>query len=72
MGLQDCPRTHLDSFDLQGHIDALTGNYTADIEAAFSRIYSGEDILYYTWIPNWTLNQLWPGEEVVWIEIPNA
>ena len=47
-------------------MDGFTEDYTVDTEAAFSRIYSEEDILYSTWIPNWTVNQLRPGEEVVY------
>ncbi len=40
---------HLDaSDDLGDHVDALTGNYTADIEEAFNRFYSVEDILFYS------------------------
>ncbi len=40
---------HLDaSDDLEDHVDALTGNYTADIEEAFNRFYSVEDILFYS------------------------
>ena len=25
-------------------------------------------MLFYTWTPNWTVNQLKPGTDVVWIE----
>ncbi len=40
---------HLDaSDDLGDHVDALTGNYTADIKEAFNRFYSVEDILFYS------------------------
>ncbi len=40
---------HLDaSDDLEDHIDGLTGNCTADIEEAFNRFYSVEDILFYS------------------------
>ncbi len=40
---------HLDaSDDLEDHVDALTGNHTADIEEAFNRVYSVEDILFYS------------------------
>jgi len=41
----------------------------ADAIAAFEQ---GESILFYTWTPNWTVNELVPGEDVVWIEVPEV
>ena len=32
------------------------------------RFRAGEHVLFYTWTPNWTVNQLKPGIDVVWIE----
>jgi glycine betaine/proline transport system substrate-binding protein len=41
----------------------------ADAVAAYE---AGENILYYTWTPNWTVNELVPGEDVMWIEVPEV
>jgi glycine betaine/proline transport system substrate-binding protein len=41
----------------------------ADTVARYQR---GEPILFYTWTPNWTVNELVPGEDVVWLEVPEA
>jgi glycine betaine/proline transport system substrate-binding protein len=39
---------------------------------ALGRYRQGDPILFYTWVPNWTVGILQPGEDVVWIEMPNA
>src|SRR3546814_5370760 len=37
---------------------------------ALSRYEQGQPIFFYTWTPNWTVGELKPGEDVVWIEVP--
>ena len=37
-----------------------------------ARFDAGEHVMFYTWTPNWTVNQLAPGEDVVWINVPAA
>jgi len=32
------------------------------------RFRAGEHVLFYTWTPNWTVDQIKPGIDVVWIE----
>jgi glycine betaine/proline transport system substrate-binding protein len=61
---------HLDTFGLHDHIDEIAAEYSASMADAVSRFRNGEHILFYTWTPNWTVNQLKPGEDVVWIEVP--
>jgi len=41
----------------------------ADAVAAYGE---GTPILFYTWTPNWTVDTLKPGEDVVWIEVPEV
>ena len=35
-------------------------------------INEGKPILFYTWTPNWTVNTLKPGKDVIWIEVPKV
>jgi glycine betaine/proline transport system substrate-binding protein len=61
---------HLDEFGLRDHMDERTANYSVSMGEAVSRYRNGEHIVFYTWTPNWTVNQLVPGTDVVWIEVP--
>jgi len=62
----------LDAFDLRDHVDEITAGYSASMADAISRYQNGEHVFFYTWTPNWTVNLLKPGEDVVWIEVPSA
>ena len=35
-----------------------------------ARYKAGEPIFFYTWAPNWTIGMLKPGEDVMWINVP--
>ena len=61
---------HLDAFDLRDHINPIKAGYTPAMADAIAAFEAGEHILFYTWTPNWTVDILTPGEEVVWIEVP--
>jgi glycine betaine/proline transport system substrate-binding protein len=62
----------LDAFDLRDHVDEITAGYSAGMADAISRFRNDDHIFFYTWTPNWTVNQLRPGQDVVWIEVPGA
>jgi glycine betaine/proline transport system substrate-binding protein len=61
---------HLDTFGLRDHVDEITAGYSASMADAVARFRNNQHILFYTWTPNWTVNQLMAGEDVVWIEVP--
>jgi len=63
---------HLDALDLRDHINPIKAGYTSAMADALGRYKAGKPILFYTWTPNWTVGVLKPGEDVVWIEMPNA
>ncbi|MEL6402001.1 MAG: glycine betaine/L-proline ABC transporter substrate-binding protein ProX [Cyanobacteria bacterium J06626_4] len=63
---------HLQEYDLNDFVDHRQGDYAPLMAAAIARLRQGESILFYTWTPNWTVNELPPGEDVVWIEVPYA
>ncbi|MEX0923466.1 MAG: glycine betaine/L-proline ABC transporter substrate-binding protein ProX [Rhodovibrionaceae bacterium] len=63
---------HLDAYDLRDHIEPIKAGYSASMAEALSQYENGEPILFYTWTPNWTVGELKPGEDVVWIEVDHA
>lgn len=68
-----CAKTithHLKVYNLKKHINPVTATYTASMADALARYKSGKPIFFYTWAPNWTIFKLKPGEDVVWINVP--
>ncbi len=63
---------HLDAYDLRDHVNPIKAGYSASMADAVAAYQGGESILFYTWTPNWTVNELVPGEDVVWIEVPEV
>jgi len=62
----------LDELGLRDHINPIKAGYSSSMADALGRYKQGDPILFYTWTPNWTVGLLKPGEDVVWIEMPNA
>jgi glycine betaine/proline transport system substrate-binding protein len=60
----------MDAYDLRDSINTIKASYSASMADAVARYQQGEPILFYTWTPNWTVGELKPGEDVVWIEVP--
>ncbi|WP_295813472.1 glycine betaine/L-proline ABC transporter substrate-binding protein ProX [uncultured Nitratireductor sp.] len=61
---------HLTEYELKDHINEIKASYSASMADAVAAYESGEPILFYTWTPNWTVNELKLGEDVVWIQVP--
>jgi glycine betaine/proline transport system substrate-binding protein len=61
---------HLDAYDLQDHVNAIKASYSASMADALARYKAGDPVFFYTWTPNWTVNRLAPGKDVVWINVP--
>jgi len=62
---------HLDEYGLRDHVNPIKAGYSASMADAIAAHEQGEPILFYTWTPNWTVNELVPGEDVMWIEVPH-
>ena len=58
--------------ELEAYIDRGTADYSAAMADLIARYNNGEHVLFYTWTPNWTVDVLSPGEDVVWIGVPRA
>ena len=61
---------HLDVYGLEDDINQIKAAYSASMADAVARYNSGNPIFFYTWAPNWTIFKLKPGEDVVWINVP--
>jgi glycine betaine/proline transport system substrate-binding protein len=61
---------HLDAYGLRDTVNPVKAGYNASMADAVAAYEAGEPIFFYTWTPNWTVNVLKPGEDVVWIEVP--
>jgi len=57
---------------LDKYINTIQATYSASMADAIAAFKNGQHILFYTWTPNWTVNQLQPGKDVVWINVPSA
>lgn len=63
---------HMDAYELHDHVNPITAGYSAMFADVVARYNSGEPVLYYTWTPNYTTVQLVPGEDVMWINVPEV
>jgi glycine betaine/proline transport system substrate-binding protein len=61
---------HIDTLDWGSNVEQVVGDYFAQVNEVANKIESGDPVLFYTWTPNWTVSQLVPGEDVVWLESP--
>ncbi|SNY90415.1 glycine betaine/proline transport system substrate-binding protein [Cohaesibacter sp. ES.047] len=61
---------HMEDYDLGDDVNLIKAGYSASMADAVASYEAGEHILFYTWTPNWTVNQLKPGKDVMWITVP--
>jgi glycine betaine/proline transport system substrate-binding protein len=61
---------HMEVYDLEDHINPVKATYEAGMASALGAYKSGEPIFFYTWAPNWTIFKVKPGEDVMWINVP--
>ena len=61
---------HMKTYGLEDSINPVKASYEAGMASAIASYKSGEPIFFYTWAPNWTIFKLKPGEDIVWINVP--
>ncbi len=62
---------HLDELEWGRTVEQVVGQYNDLInDVVRPRVGAGEPVLFYTWTPNWTIDVLVPGTDVVWLESP--
>jgi len=69
-GCEAMIENHLDAYKLRNTVNHQQGTYSALIADTIARYKSGKPIFYYTWTPYWVSNELKPGRDVVWLEVP--
>ena len=62
--------SHIAEFGWGGSVEQVVGDYGALVGDVQERIAAGEPALFYAWTPNWTMDVLVPGEDVVWLRSP--
>ena len=63
---------HMKVYDLDDHITPNKAAYEAGMAATLAEYKNGEPAFFYTWAPNWTIFKLKPGEDVMWINVPET
>ena len=61
---------HLDAYGLSDTVEQVQGDYSPLISETIAQYRAGQPVLYYTWTPNWTIGEMVPGRDVVWLEVP--
>lgn len=61
---------HIEQLDWGANVEQVVGAYPDLIEDVAAKVEAGQPVLFYTWTPNWTVDVLVPGEDVVWLESP--
>lgn len=69
-GCEETITHHLEVYNLNEHINPIKAAYSASMADALARYNSGKPVFFYTWAPNWTIFKFKPGEDVVWINVP--
>ena len=61
---------HLRAYGLTATVEQVQGDYSPMLAEVISRARAGQPVIYYTWTPNWTVGELVPGRDVIWLETP--
>ena len=61
---------HLRAYGLSDTVEQVQGDYSPLISETIARYRAGQPVLYYTWTPNWTIGEMVPGRDAVWLEVP--
>ncbi|MEX1019639.1 MAG: glycine betaine/L-proline ABC transporter substrate-binding protein ProX [Litorilinea sp.] len=71
-GCEGAINTMLAELELEDSITHVQGTYSLLMADTIARYQRGEPVFFYTWTPNWTIAELAPGEDVVWITVPGS
>jgi glycine betaine/proline transport system substrate-binding protein len=61
---------HLDVYGLREHVNDIKAAYNPAFADALAAYRAGQPVFYYTWTPNFTVFQMVPGVDSVWINVP--
>ena len=60
----------LDAYGLADRVHPSSATYAAAMADTLARWRNGDPVLFYTWTPSWVIGFLKPGEDAVWLEVP--
>lgn len=69
-GCEGAINHQLAAYGLTNTVTHNQGNYAAMMADTISRYKEGKPVFYYTWTPYWVSNELKPGKDVVWLQVP--
>ncbi|MBA2042113.1 glycine betaine/L-proline ABC transporter substrate-binding protein ProX, partial [Escherichia coli] len=69
-GCEGAINHQLAAYELTNTVTHNQGNYAAMMADTISRYKEGKPVFYYTWTPYWVSNELKPGKDVVWLQVP--
>lgn len=61
---------HLSEYGLADTVEHVQADYSPLMNETIDRYEAGEPVLFYTFTPNWTIGELVPGDDVIWLETP--
>lgn len=61
--------SHLKNLGLKQTVEQISGDYNPLAREAIERMKTGKPLLLYTWTPNWTLGELEPGRDALWLNV---
>ena len=71
-GCEKAIAEHVEAFGLEDHVNLIKAGYSASMADALARYADGQPVFFYTWTPNWTIYKLQPGEDVLWVNVPET
>ncbi|MDX6749592.1 glycine betaine/L-proline ABC transporter substrate-binding protein ProX [Geminicoccaceae bacterium 1502E] len=60
----------LEAYGLEDTVEPVKASYAASMADALGRYRAGEPVFFYSWTPSWMIGLLKPGEDAVWLEVP--
>ncbi len=69
-GCKEVISHHMDVYGLKDHVKPIKASYAAAMADTLANYKKGKPVFFYTWTPNWTIFKMKPGQDVMWINVP--
>lgn len=69
-GCKEIISHHMAVYDLKDHVKPIKASYAAAMADTLANYKKGKPVLFYSWTPNWTIFKMKPGQDVMWINVP--
>ena len=71
-GCDEIIEKHLDAYGLRNTVEHNQGEISTLLVDVIARYRQGKPVLFYSWIPSWHSQELKPGKDVIWLEVPST